>query len=455
MSTYVSNRNGGGQTDEQGHYRFQTKVWQGNVLAGLKVKQNSPLARNVLVPAGDLKIDYGEYAYTAWNDADVTVSISTADTSNPRLDRIVAFVDRSLTSGGTNNVGYLKFIAVAGTPGATPSKASDVAVQAAVTAAAGAVASPWVELAVVRVEANATTIPDSKITDTRVMLYLPSTIMPDLRQQQSDLVFDHVNSGCVWSGDAYGSTRNASMTAGIVYINGRRITIGSVAARTFTASRDTYVDVIDNLDGTGSLVYTEVTNNNTSPALAANSIRIAIICTGASNIPSAVYVNQGQETAQWPQSNGNTVYVMVTDTIGNLICSRDPARKLLGYRQAANTFTTGSTAPVQITGIYAPTKIPTGRKVKVTIGAAFLYNGTNASRANLSAFENTTGGQQLIEAHGVNANGSSAQNGFGERTYTPTSNTITYIGCLAANPGGTANAESYSYFPSYIKIELE
>lgn len=170
MSTYISNRNGGGQTDEQGHYRLQTKMMLGNVFTGLQVKQNSPLARNVLVPAGDIKIDYGEYAYTGWNDADVTVSIATADTTNPRLDRIVAYVDRSLATGGTNNPGYLKFLAVAGTPAGSPTKASDATVQAAVTAAAGAVASPWCEIAVVQVDANATTIANSKITDTRVMI---------------------------------------------------------------------------------------------------------------------------------------------------------------------------------------------------------------------------------------------------------------------------------------------
>lgn len=186
MSTYVSNRNGSGATDEQGHYRFQTKVWNGSVLSGLGVKQNSPLARNVLVPAGDIRIPYGEYAYTGWNDADVTVSIATADTSNPRLDRIVAYIDRGMTSGGTNNPGYLKFAAVAGTPGAVPVKANDAAVNSAVGAS-----NPWVELAVVRVEANATTIPDSKITDTRVFVTPTVPINTILANSVSDII----NSG--------------------------------------------------------------------------------------------------------------------------------------------------------------------------------------------------------------------------------------------------------------------
>lgn len=172
MTTYVSNRNSG-ETDEQGHYRFQTKVWQGNVLSGLAVVQNSPLARNVLVPAGDLKIDYSEYAYTAWNDADVVVAISTADTSNPRIDRIIAYIDRAAALGTTNNPSVLKFVAVDGTPAGSPVKASDATVNTAVGAT-----NPWCELATVRVEANATTIPNSKITDTRTLIYLRDETIP-------------------------------------------------------------------------------------------------------------------------------------------------------------------------------------------------------------------------------------------------------------------------------------
>lgn len=164
MTTYVSNRNGG-ETDEQGHYRFQTKVWLGNVLSGLAVTENSPLARNVLVPAGDLKIDYGQYAFTAWNDATATVALGTADTTNPRIDRIIAYIDLAVALGTTNNPGVLKFTAVAGTPAGSPTKASDAAVNTAVGAT-----NPWCEIATVRVEANATTIPNSKITDTRVMV---------------------------------------------------------------------------------------------------------------------------------------------------------------------------------------------------------------------------------------------------------------------------------------------
>jgi hypothetical protein len=66
----------------------------------------------------------------------------------------------------------------------------------------------------------------------------------------------------------------------VYYINGKRYKKSSVPNKTYTASKDTYVDI----DNTGAVTYTEVLNNATSPALAANSIRLAIVVTNASAI---------------------------------------------------------------------------------------------------------------------------------------------------------------------------
>lgn len=103
---------------------------------------------------------------------------------------------------------------------------------------------------------------------------------------------DFVASGLIWTADAAGSTRNASMTSGTVYINGRRILLSGVAARTFLANLDTYIDVLDNLDGTGTLVYTTVANGAASPALAANSLRLGYIGVGATSIAAAANIVQ-------------------------------------------------------------------------------------------------------------------------------------------------------------------
>lgn len=96
---------------------------------------------------------------------------------------------------------------------------------------------------------------------------------------------DFVLSGLAWTPDSLNSTRNGSMSSGDVYINGRKISLSAVVARAFTASKDTYIDVLDNGNGTGTLVYTEVANGATTGfTLAANSKRLCKVVTGASAI---------------------------------------------------------------------------------------------------------------------------------------------------------------------------
>lgn len=124
---------------------------------------------------------------------------------------------------------------------------------------------------------------------------------------------NYVVSGCVWSGDSYGSTRYASMTSGQIVIGGAVVDITSVANRLFTASKDTYVDV----DANGILYYTEVTNNAASPALSTGRMRLGIIVTGASSIAADTSINQGQAARTLPttcNTKGNG-----KDSLGNYI----------------------------------------------------------------------------------------------------------------------------------------
>ena len=110
------------------------------------------------------------------------------------------------------------------------------------------------------------------------------------------------------------------MTSGVIYINGRRLTASAVAAQSFTASKDTYIDASDNGDGTALLTYTEVANNAASPALAANNVRIGIIVTGAITIAAAGSVNHGQEDKVL--TFASSVPYAVTDSLGNLLFPR-------------------------------------------------------------------------------------------------------------------------------------
>ena len=171
MAIYLSNRDGG-KTDEQGHYKFQTNAFTGNVLdGGLLVTQNSPLAMNVKVSGGDARIPYSDYAYTAWIPAGApeTVTVTTANPSNPRIDRLVMYVDRGATpsSATANNPTLCKLMLVAGTPAGSPSRPSNGTVNTAVSN------NPYIDLADIRVNAGVTQITNANITDTRVLVGAP------------------------------------------------------------------------------------------------------------------------------------------------------------------------------------------------------------------------------------------------------------------------------------------
>jgi hypothetical protein len=266
-----------------------------------------------------------------------------------------------------------------------------------------------------------------------------------------DHFFDHVASGLVISPDSAGVNRNASMTSGICYINGRRISLTAVNARTYTASRDTYVDVLDNGDGTGTLVYTEVTNNNASPALASNSIRIAIVVTGASTIAAAASINQGQETRVLPIRS--SIPMAVTDELGNLICSRDPLRKVLGYREIRGNQTGVGTSNTQVTGLTIPVKVPEGRKVKITIFAFATDISSAGGVAYLAIWDGAVGGTQLQQSPAKQAYSGAGYFHPISVMLTPSTANKTFNVSLQAS-SGTAGIYATSTSPTYALVEL-
>ena len=261
----------------------------------------------------------------------------------------------------------------------------------------------------------------------------------------TETTFDFVASGCVWSGDAYGSTRVASMTAGVVYISGRRVVVSAVTSRTFTASKDVYVDV----DNTGTLTYTDTTTNAASPALAANSIRLGIIVVGAGNIASAASVNQGQESMVVPIAS--SIPYAVTDSLGNLICPRDPNRKVLGYRQSIATYTTATGTVTDVTGLSAPVIVPSGRKIKVTTWTPVYYTG-GAAGTNLN-WVIREGSTELAKTTVTTSGVSYGTPHIAIAQFTPTAGAHTYkTSTICAS--GTLSANGTSTNPQFILVEL-
>jgi hypothetical protein len=90
-------------------------------------------------------------AYQFYNDAATQLTVTTANPSNPRIDRVVVTVNDAFYTGASNNV---TFQVIAGTPAGSP------------VAPATPVMS--LSLATIAVAAGATSITNANITDTRV-----------------------------------------------------------------------------------------------------------------------------------------------------------------------------------------------------------------------------------------------------------------------------------------------
>jgi hypothetical protein len=178
---------------------------------------------------------------------------------------------------------------------------------------------------------DAAKLADSSITSTK----LDISIRPDTRWGES--FQNYVASGCTWSADSPGVNRNASMLAGVVYIGGKRLTINAVANRTFTASKDTYIDI----DSSGNIVYTEVLNNAASPTLVSGYLRLAIIVTGATSIAASTSINQGELERTLPSTCN--VYKSGQDSLGNIIGNKVPNPTLI-LLKTFGILTIGSTS---------------------------------------------------------------------------------------------------------------
>lgn len=270
--------------------------------------------------------------------------------------------------------------------------------------------------------------------------------------------YDYVASGCVWSGDSYGGSLAASMTSGVVVINGNPITVAAVTARAFTTNVDTYIDVLDAGDGTGTVVYTTAVTNAASAALASNSIRIGII-QAAATITAATKVNQGQEDRVFPIAS--SIAYSVTDSLGNLICPRDPSRKLLGYRQVIATIASVSVnnTPTQILGLTCPVIIPAGRKADVIVYAPDIST-NNTTTPIISTWDGVTNSGTKIQGYSVPTLNANTYTGAVNSVSPPQQPSITTATSKTYNAGiqnttsATLSLNVATTSPAYIKIVL-
>ena len=94
--------------------------------------------------------------------------------------------------------------------------------------------------------------------------------------QTEDIFDDFVVFGLL---PATSTTLTSDISAGKAYVSGVRV-VKAVTSYTYTASKDTYLD----LDSTGTYTFVEVANGAAEPATTADSIRLAKVVTDASAI---------------------------------------------------------------------------------------------------------------------------------------------------------------------------
>lgn len=290
MTQKLGYRNAG-KTSEEGINRIASRLISAAGVfrdTDMAVSATGTPDNKVNVATGDIAIGTNspnasdaDYYYHGWNTASQALTIGANASGNPRIDVVVAYVDLTVQdSTDSDNPGALVFKVVAGTAAATPAAPDDTAIQTSVGGS-----NPWLLLAQVAVANGFSTIINGNITDLRPVT---STVA---RLADSGMA-DYVGSGLLFS---QSSGLTGQLTTGYCFIDGEIIN-KSYFKHLFAASKDTYIDLPKASKPTSldDLVYTAVTNGDPSPALAANSIRLAKAVTDGSGITSVVA--SGQDT---------------------------------------------------------------------------------------------------------------------------------------------------------------
>jgi hypothetical protein len=204
--------------------------------SSLAVTQNSPAGMSVLVAAGwgaiigTTQANMG--AYTFYNDATSTLTVTTADPTNPRIDRVVVTVRDAYYTGAFNDV---IFQVLAGTPASSPS--------------APAIPANSISLATIAVGAAVTQINTANITDTRedVTTNLPAPQLNFGVNTQTGTTYTTVladNGKLVTQSNGSAITTTIAPNASVDYPIGAQITFAQYGAGQVTIQGGSGVTVV-------------------------------------------------------------------------------------------------------------------------------------------------------------------------------------------------------------------
>lgn len=171
MANKVYNLNGGLYSGDA-FTAFETRVASSNngsiVASPSDLKVSAGSGMNVTVSTGAGIIGNGTLSGVRFAiDSPVTVAISAASTANPRMDSVVAYIDKSVSASTSvvdnTDLGIVKFKSVAGTPASAPTAPSTATIQSSIGAG-----NPYMVLANITVPKSSTAASSFIITDMRV-----------------------------------------------------------------------------------------------------------------------------------------------------------------------------------------------------------------------------------------------------------------------------------------------
>ena len=203
----------------------------------------------------------------------------------------------------------------------------------------------------------------------------------------ADVIADQLISGLLPASGVLANT----ISAGVAYVQGQRVSV-PLTNRTWTANRDTYVD----LSSSGVYTYVEVANGAGVPAVTALHMRVAKVVSGASTLgaitmlkaPVTIYGTGSGATIYGANNTllGKAIAPIATSAYGNTIVGDTQCVSLsTGYENVV----IGAATPVLNTG-HNNVVIGTGAGNALTTSNYNVLIGRNAGAANSTTLNGIT-----------------------------------------------------------------